>query len=69
MALAVPQTAAVAVGAALVGLVDHRLLLLAMAALMGVAGAVLRPRGTRSPARSRPRAAALPRTTSTHPRR
>jgi MFS family permease len=42
MALAVPQTAAVAVGAALVDLVDHRLLLLAMAALMAVAGVVLR---------------------------
>jgi MFS family permease len=40
-ALAVPQTAAVAVGAVLVGLVDHRPLLLAMAALMAVAGAVL----------------------------
>jgi MFS family permease len=40
-ALAVPQTAAVAVGAVLVGLVDHGLLLLAMAALMAVAGAVL----------------------------
>jgi uncharacterized membrane protein YfcA len=68
MALAVPQTAGVAVGAALVGLVDHRLLLLAMAALMGVAGAVLRPPRTRSRARGRPRAAALPRTTSTRPR-
>jgi MFS family permease len=44
MTLAVPQTAAVAVGAALVGLVDHRLLLLAMATLMGVAAAVLRTR-------------------------
>jgi MFS family permease len=68
MALAVPQTAAVAVGAALVGLVDHRLLLMAMAALMGVAGAVLRPPRRRSRAPSRPRAAALPRTTSTRPR-
>jgi MFS family permease len=68
MALAVPQTAAVAVGAALVGLVDHRLLLLAMAALMGVAGAVLTPRRTRSRARGRPRAAARPRTTSIRPR-
>jgi MFS family permease len=68
MALAVPQTAAVAVGAALVGFVDHRLLLLAMAALMGVAMAVLRPRRTRCPARNRPPAAAIPRTTSTRPR-
>jgi MFS family permease len=67
MALAVPQTAAVAVGAALVGSVDHRLLLLSMAALMGVAMAVLRPRGTRYRARSRPIAAAIPRTTSTRP--
>jgi MFS family permease len=47
MTLAVPQAAAVAVGALLVGLVDHRLLLIAMGALMALAAASL---GRRRPA-------------------
>jgi MFS family permease len=48
MGLAVPQAAAIAVGAILVGFVDHRLLLLAMAALMALAAASL---GRRAPLR------------------
>ena len=61
MTLAVPQAAAVATGALLVGLVDHRLLLIAMATLMALAAtnlarppaAALKRRGTRSPGRRR----------------
>jgi MFS family permease len=41
MALAIPQATAVATGAALVGVVDHRLILVAMAAVMALGAASL----------------------------
>jgi hypothetical protein len=48
LALGVPQTLSIALGAALVALVDYRLVLLAQAVTVGAAGlALLRPRARR----------------------